>query len=398
LPCGKIIGMIKRYLAKEISADLKEKMVFLGGPRQVGKTTFARQLIGKFYRHPAYYNWDSRSDRRDIVGASWPAESDLVIFDEIHKYKKWKNLVKGLYDKYKEDFDILVTGSARLDIYRKGGDSLQGRYHYYRLHPLSLAELLGKASFPKPGGTLEFYQTKEASNILKRLLVYGGFPEPFIAHNEKTLRRWHNERLGRLFREDIRDTETIRDLGSMELLGTMLPEKAAGLLSINALREDLEISYKAVKNWIELLERFYYHFRVYPFSAKKIRSLKKEAKIYLWDWSEIEDESKRFENLIAGHLLKLVHYLRDAEGYKTELYFLRDTDGREVDFLVTINQLPWFAVEVKREEQKISPHLHYFAQRIKIPFLYQVVLTPGIDKKTHEVRLISADKFLSGLI
>ncbi|MDP2933405.1 MAG: AAA family ATPase, partial [bacterium] len=273
--------MQKRYLSEAITADLKEKMVFLGGPRQVGKTTFGRKTIAAHYRQPAYFNWDYRPDRQDILNFTWPAEADLLFFDEIHKYKKWKNLVKGLYDKHRDDFDILVTGSARLDLYRRGGDSLQGRYHYYRLHPFSLAEASGRSGQQKPGSPLTFSPNKSDVNILKQLLAFGGFPEPFIAQNEKRLRRWRNERLERLFREDIRDTEIIRDLSSMELLADLLPTKAAGQLSINTLREDLEVSHKAVKRWLDLLERFYYHFRIYPFAGRKIRSLKKEPKLYL---------------------------------------------------------------------------------------------------------------------
>ena len=388
----------KRYLTKSIIEDLKQKMVFIGGPRQVGKTTFAKELIGSVYQHPSYLNWDFKQDRRDIVNSAWPAEADLLILDEVHKYNKWKSLVKGAYDKQKERLRIIVTGSARLDIFRRGGDSLQGRYHYYRLHPFSLAELLGVENQIKPGEALSFPEIAEAKTRLLDLLHWGGFPEPLLTKNEATLRRWHNERVERLFREDMRDLTTIRDLGSMELLAGILPEKAAGQLSLNALREDLEVSHRAVSNWINLLERFYYHFRIYPFTSRKIRSLKKEAKLYLWDWSEIRDDPKRFENMVASHLLKFVHYWHDSEGYDLGLFYLRDVEGREVDFLVTLEQRPWFAVEVKTQETAVSKHLKYFSERLNIPFLFQVVRVSGFDKQIGEVRLISADKFLSGLI
>lgn len=396
---GKIVGMLKkRYLFKTIVNDLRQKMVFIGGPRQVGKTTFAKEIIGPLYQHPAYYNWDFKADRRDIIAAAWPGDADLLILDEVHKYKKWKNLVKGVYDKQGDKFDMMVTGSARLDIYRRGGDSLQGRYHYYRLHPFSLAENLELENHIEPGNSLSFPKKDKAKTTLEDLLAFGGFPEPLTSKDLRTLRRWHNERMECLFREDIRDLTIIRDLGSMELLGGMLPEKAAGLLSLNSLREDLEVSYRAVANWVDLLEHFYYHFRIYPFAGRRIRSLKKEPKLYLWDWSEVEDESKRFENLVASHLLKFTHYLHDAEGYDLDLYFLRDVEGREVDFLITISQKPWFAVEVKARETKISHHLKYFGDRLNIPYLYQVVLESGIDKQIEEIRLISADRFLAGLV
>lgn len=391
--------MIKgRYLTPEITSDLRKKMVFLGGPRQVGKTTFAKEIIGNHYQNPAYYNWDFREDRRNIVAAAWPPNADLLILDEIHKYKKWKNLVKGIFDKQKEKFNIIVTGSARLDIYRRGGDSLQGRYHYYRLHPFSLAEISNCTNSFTPGKDLLIPKKSAPPKILDTLLTYGGFPEPFLAKDPKILRRWHNERMERLFREDIRDMVVIRDLGSMELLSSLLPEKASCRLSLNSLREDLEVSHRAVSNWVNVLERFYYHFRIHPFVGKKIRSVKKEPKLYLWDWSEIKDEARCFENFIASHLLKFVHYLHDAEGYSANLHYLRDVDGREVDFLVTIGKEPWFAVEVKSQDTKISPNLKYFSERLKIPFLYQVVATFGIDKQINNIRLISANQFLLGLV
>lgn len=388
----------KRYLTSPIVKDLKKKMVFIGGPRQVGKTTFAKDIIGALYQNPSYYNWDFRQDRRDIINSAWPAEADLVILDEVHKYNKWKSMVKGAYDKQKEKLNIIVTGSARLDIFRRGGDSLQGRYHYYRLHPFSLAELFGIENHIEPGAAISFPGKSEAKAKLTDLFSWGGFPEPLLAKDETILRRWHNERIERLFREDVRDLTAIKDLSSMELLAGLLPEKAAGQLSLNALREDLEVSHRAVSNWINLLERFYYHFRIYPFTSRKIRSLKKEAKIYLWDWSEVKDDSKRFENLIASHLLKLIHFLHDSEGFDLGLYYLRDVDGREVDFLVTFEQKPWFAVEVKTQEISISKNLNYFNERLNIPFLFQVVKTSGFDKKIGDIRLISADKFLTGLI
>jgi hypothetical protein len=170
------------------------------------------------------------------------------------------------------------------------------------------------------------------------------------------------------------------------------------LLSLNTIREDLGVSFRAVSDWMNILETFYYHFRIYPFSAKKIRSLKKEPKLYLWDWSEVEDEAARFENLIASHLLKLVHFITDYEGHKAELYFLRDVDKREVDFLVTIGGKPWFAVEAKLKDTGLSPHLLYFKERLSIPYVYQVVKKTAVDKIEKGVKIVSAGKFLSALI
>jgi hypothetical protein len=229
-------------------------------------------------------------------------------------------------------------------------------------------------------------------------LKFGGFPEPFISENTRTLRRWHNEKLERLFREDIRDVENIRDITGMKLLGDLLPIKAAGPLSINNIREDLEISHRAITSWLNILESFYYHFRIYPYSSKIIRSIKKESKIYLTDWSEVNNEGARFENLIASHLLKFSNYLFERDGYKTGLFYLRNVDKKEVDFLLTIDNKPWFAVEVKLSETVPSGNLLYFEERLNIPFNFQVVKQNGIDIFKDGIRVMSADKFLGGLI
>jgi len=389
----------KRYLHSSILADLKEKMVFIGGPRQVGKTTLARYIGDRDYKGFTYLNWDSREDRKSILEGKFRAESKLVVFDEIHKYRPWKNYLKGEFDKYKDKFRILVTGSARLDLYRRGGDSLMGRYHYYRLHPFSLAEGLEIKQKIKPGKELTFTQgNKDLFNVFKRLLTFGGFPEPFIKQDEKTLRRFHNERLERLVREDIRDIEQVRDLSALQVLVELLPSKVGSLLSLNALREDLLVSYKTVALWVEILERFYYHFRIYPFSLKTIRSLRKEPKMYLWDWSQIADPSIRLENMVASHLLKMVHFLHDSIGLKAGLYFLRDLDGREVDFLVALDKKPWLAVEVKLSGQGPSSHLRYFQKKLHLPYVYQICGEQNIDFWQDNVRLISVDKFLTALI
>lgn len=392
--------MIKdRYLHFPIVSDLKNKMVFIGGPRQVGKTTLAKFIGTNNYKKYAYLNWDNREDRKIILEGKFKAESNLIIFDEIHKYKKWKNHIKGEFDKYKDKFHILVTGSARLDLYKKGGDSLMGRYHYYRLHPFSLAELLKIKVNLKIFKELFFQENKKnTSKIFTDLLTFGGFPEPFIKKDQKTLRRFHNERLDRLIKEDIQSIEQLRDLSALQILTEILPEKVGSLLSLNGLREDLQVNHKTISLWMDILERFYYHFRIYPFSTKTIKSLRKEPKMYLWDWSQIKNEGSKFENIIASHLFKMSHFLYDTEGYKVELSFLRDIEGREVDFLVTVDKKPWMAIEVKLSDEQISKHLKYFTKKLNIPFSYQVVKQSGIDFWQDKIRVISADKFLSGLI
>jgi len=390
--------MIKnRYLTKYVVEDLAEKMVFVGGPRQVGKTTLARELVAKGFQNSGYYNWDNRNDRRQIMQSNWPGNADLIILDEIHKYKNWKSFVKGEFDKLKDKYSFMVTGSARLDLYRKGGDSMLGRYHYYRLHPFTLAEIAGYKSVPKVFKEIPIKPLKE-KELFYTLDRFGGFPEPLIKQNARVLRRWHNEKIDRLFREDIRDVEQVRDIVSMQLLGDLLPTRAGSLLSVNSLREDLEVSHRAVSNWLNILESFYYCFRIYPFVGKNFRSLKKEPKLYLWDWSEIENESARFENCVASHLFKFVHFLQDYEGYRANLHYLRSIEKKEVDFLVTIDNKPWFALEAKLSDSNISPHLYYFKEKLSIPFSYQIVMRGDVDQFIKGVQVVAADRFLAALI
>lgn len=391
-----------RYLHSNITADLKEKMVFIAGPRQVGKTTLAKLVGESEYKKFAYLNWDNRQDRKTVLEGEFAADAGLVIFDEIHKYKRWKNYIKGEFDKYKEKFHILVTGSARMDLYRKGGDSLMGRYHHYRLHPFSVAE----ASNHKPRiavfkelSFLEHSDSRlQSQRLFNDLMTFGGFPEPFLKKDFKTLRRFHNERIDRLIKEDIRDIEQIRDISALQVLVEILPAKVGSLLSLNALREDLQVAHKTAGAWMDVLERFYYHFRIYPFKTSIVKSLRKEPKMYLWDWSQVEDKGKRLENMVASHLLKTAHFLHDADGHKTELNFLRDVEGREVDFLVTVSGKPWFAAEVKFADQGLSKHFSYFAKKLKIPFAYQLTGSANVDRWQDNIRIISADKFLSGLL
>lgn len=388
-----------RYLEQEILADLKEKMVFIAGPRQVGKTTLARSIARGRFPY-SYFNWDDSNDRKTIIAGKFDPKSNLLIFDEVHKYPKWKNLIKGIFDKHKDHFSIMVTGSARLDIYRKGGDSLQGRYYHYRLHPFSLAELLKEKPKIIPFQKLHFSSTaqKKLNLTFNLLWKYGGFPEPLFKKEERMLRRFHSARLDRLIKEDIRDATILRDIASIQLLADLLPSKVSSLFSINSLKEDLQVTHKTLSLWVDALERFYYHFRIYPFHSHRMKSLRKEPKLYLWDWSELTSESAKLENMVASHLLKFVHFLIDREGYKAELFFLRDIEGREVDFLVTIDKKPWFAVEVKMTESERTKTLRFFQNKLKIPFIYQVINEQGIDFLQNDIRVMSAPFFLSGLV
>lgn len=386
--------LLKRYNEDIIRKDLDEKMVFISGPRQVGKTTLAQFFLVK--ETDRYYNWDQRKDRKAILAAQWPAGNATIALDEIHKYRAWKNWIKGEYDSHKNHLRFLITGSARMDIYRKGGDSLQGRYHSHRLHGFSIGELSKKIKLPVPFEPLEFPE-KIDSDLLASLFHYGPFPEPFLKQDERALRRWRKERLDRFFKEDVRELENIRDLSSMELLTDMLDDRIGAPLSLQSLREDLEVSHKAVTHWMDILERLYFCFRIAPFSHHPVRSLKKMPKVYLWDWSAVPDEGARFENLVAGHLLKLKHALEDQEGYQAGLWYLRDVSKREVDFFITIEGKPWFAVECKMGGKASNASLIYFGERLKIPFLYQPTFEGQEDILSNNIRIMPAAKFLAAL-
>lgn len=373
-------------------------MVFIGGPRQVGKTTMAKQ-IGLNFKNTEYFNWDFIKKKKEFLEGKWSSDTEFIILDEFHKYSKWKNWIKGEFDMHKEHLKFLLTGSARLNVYRKGGDSLQGRYYYYRLHPFSFAELEnhpGRIS-QVPGKELNFSKNYSSSTI-ESLLKFGGFPEPFLKQSDKFHRIWSGERIERFFKEDIRELTLIQDLSSMQILSEILPERAGGVLSLNSLREDIQVSHRSINHWMNILEEFYYSFRVYPFQTKKYRALKKEPKLYLWDWSQISNDGARLENMVASHLLKFCNYLWDVEGYNSELFYLRDNEKREVDFLVTNSKKPWFAVEVKQGKEDIHKNLKYFNEKISIPYCFQLSLNSKEDYKKGNIRVMPIDKFLSGLI
>ena len=348
---------MKRYLEDVISEDLEEKMVFLGGPRQVGKTTLALNLLeGGSENHPAYLSWDVVASRKALLQGDLPGDQSLVIMDEIHKYKGWRNLVKGLYDSNKSRRRFIITGSARLDHYIRGGDSLQGRYHYHRLHPLSLYEA----------------NSSPTRSDLDHLLQFGGFPEPFLKGNTRHWKRWQRERQSRVIQDDLINLEHVKEVSQLDLLAQALPDRVGSPLSVNNLRQDLSVAFETADRWITILENLYVCFRIHPHGLPRLRAARKETKLYMSDWSLCEDPAARFENLVASHLLKHCHALEDSEGDRVELRFVRDSHGRELDFVVVENDRPAFAVECKTGEQALSRNVSYLAQRTDIPRFYQV--------------------------
>ena len=372
------MASLTRYLVPQVGRDLARKMVFVAGPRQVGKTTLARSLPGG---QAGYLNWDVAEHREHILRRELPA-SKLWVFDELHKYRSWRNYLKGLFDSRTAGRQILVTGSARLDFYRFGGDSLQGRYHLLRLHPLSVAEL----GLTKPAE-------------LEDLLNLGGFPEPYFSGSAVEARRWSRDHRTLLIREEVASLERVQDLGNLELLMLRLPELVGSPLSINAVREDLQVTHKTVAHWLQILERLYAIFRLSPIGAPRIRAVKKEQKHYHWDWSVIHEPSLRFENLVAGHLLKWVHFEQDAKGRDLELRYFRDTDRREVDFVVVERRAPQLFVECKWGDTEVDRGLRYLKARFPKCEAWQISAAGTKDYVTpDDIRVAPAMQLLRGLV
>lgn len=369
---------MRRYIEPQLSLDLAETMVFLGGPRQVGKTTVARALLAD----PAgYLNWDIPAHRQRILRGEFP-DTTAWVFDELHKHRRWRAMLKGLVDEHGKRRRILVTGSARLDLYRFGGDSLQGRYHFLRLHPLSLAEL-----------------ATHSRDDLEALLTLGGFPEPFLGGSAARARRWSAEYRNRLVREEVTALESVRDLGALEQLMLALPDRVGSPLSRNALREDLQLNHQTVTRWLDIFERLYAIFRLPPFGAPRLRAVKQEQKHYHTDWSLVPDEGPRFENLVASHLLKWVHWQFDHAGRELDLRYFRDVDGREVDFVIVERKAPVLFVEVKLTAGPPTTALRYLHERFPRAEAVQVHLRGGDDRVTADgIRLWTAARFLSTLV
>lgn len=403
-----------------ITADLVElcfdanKMAFVSGPRQVGKTTMAKTILAE-RGAGAYFNWDETVFRRLwtknpslVIPMQENTTKPLVILDEIHKAKLWKRSIKGIYDTLVIPCDILVTGSARLDVYRKGSDSLLGRYHHFRLHPFSFSELTNHSVEINPETLLDdlFHNTLSGNSdnveLLGLLEAFGPFPEPLNGQTERKLKLWQRGRLERLIREDLRDLSRIPELSQVEMLASLIPERVGYPLNMNSMREDLEVSFNTVKRWLNYLKTLYYHYEIKPYHKSLPRTLKKEGKLYLWDWSEVDDPGARFENLIGSHLLKYCDYLHDTGYGDFSLRYIKNKEKREIDFLLIKDGKPWFPVEVKLNDEQPSPNWPIFMPYLKCKRAIQVIRKQGVFKiiqeEGYELLIISADLFLRYLI
>lgn len=334
-------------------------MVFIGGPRQVGKTTLVKNIIEQAYPSGKYYNWDYSNDRDDLLSEKWHDNDGLIVFDELHKFVNWKNWIKGIYDTNEAPLQFLVTGSARLDVYKRSGDSLLGRYHYWRLHPFGLDEYPDKMT---------------PEEAFKRLMTVGGFPEPFLDGDEREARRWRRERFDRVVKEDIRDLESIRQISLLDLFIHQLRTRVGSFIVLSNIAGEIQTTPKTVKNWLDILERMYLVFAVRPYTNNLPRAVVKPPKVFFYDNADvIGEQGAIFENLVATQLLKKIHLLEDRDGYRYELRYLRDKEGREVDFVILKEGLIQELIEVKFSDDNISSHLKYYAEKLNPPKATQIV-------------------------
>lgn len=354
------------------------QMLFLTGPRQVGKTTLSKQCLKDYQFY--YLNWDNVGDKALILESmeaiitrafreTAATKPRAIIFDEIHKYRQWKTLLKGYFDGYGDKLHLLVTGSAKLNGYRRGGDSMMGRYFAYRIHPLSVAECIGKVD-----ASLEIQPPCSLDDTQwERLLNFGGFPEPFLAADSTFYQRWQNAKQEQLFQEDLRELTQVHDMGRLELLAHLLTGQVGGVVTYSELAKKIRVSEPTVRQWLDILKAVYYCFTIKPWTKNVTRSLIKEPKVYLWDWSMVQPGGARIENFVASHLLKATHWWTDIGLGKYELFYLRDKEKREVDFLIVKNAQPWLMIEAKSSSnQHVSPHLKYFHQQLKPPHVCQL--------------------------
>ena len=379
------------------------QMAFVTGPRQVGKTTTCRRL------GTSYLSWDDQDDRRVFLAGSAALAgkagldrlretTPVVVFDELHKFRRWKALLKGFFDSYAERVRIIATGSSRLDVYRRGGDSLMGRYFLYRMHPLSVAEVIRQEI---PDAPIQ-PATPIAEEEFSALWAHGGYPEPYLRRDSRFSTRWRSLRSQQLLREEIRDLTRIQELGQVEVLGRLLTERSGSQLVYSSLAGEVRVSLDTIRRWIDALTSLYLGFLVRPWFKNVAKSLRKEPKWFLRDWSGIDDPGARAETFVACHLLKAVEGWTDLGLGEFELRYLRDKEKREVDFLVVRDRKPWFLVEVKSEDASLSPALRRFQEQVKAPHAFQAVLR--LDHvnadcfRTREPTVVPARTLLSQLL
>ena len=382
------------------------QMAFVSGARQVGKTTTCR-AAGEHY-----LSWDSPKHRQIILkGAEHVAQAVgldalqerpvVIVLDELHKFSGWKNWLKGFFDLYEKRCRVVVTGSSRLDVYRRGGDSLMGRYFLYRMHPFSVAETM-RTELPATAEQIIRPPYAVAQDDLEALWEHGGFPEPFIMRDSTFSRRWQKLRLEQLIREDIRELTRVQELGQIEVLGRLLQQRSGEQLIFAHLANEVRISQDTARRWVDLLCYLHMGFLLRPWYRNLSKALRKEPKWLLRDWSGIQDEGKRLETLVACHLLKAVEAWNDLGLADMGLFYIRDKRQREVDFVVVRDGQPWFLVEVKKTDSNISPALKHFHQELGTQHAFQVTWDQEYVQadcfSQHQALRVPATTFLSQLV
>lgn len=374
---------MRRKQTEQIKKDLAKKMVFLVGPRQVGKTWLARE-IGKGYAETTYLNYDSVEDRQIIKKEAWPKKTELLILDELHKMKGWKNYLKGVFDTREEKQKILVTGSARLNTFRQSGDALSGRFFVHRLLPFSLSEIKG-------------LDLDQDSFGLGRFMLRSGFPEPFLADSEEDANRWRSQYIDGLVRSDILDFETIHNFQAIRTIFELLRQRVGSSISYSSLAEDAQISPATAKKYVHILESLYIVFRIFPHSKNIARSILREPKIYFFDNGLVlSDEGAKFENLVAISLLKHIYGKSDYTGKNYALEYLRNKEKREVDFVVSIDEKLDELIEVKLSDSNLSRSLKYFCDKYGIKGT-QLVKDLKREKTFGKIDIALAEKYLKNL-
>jgi len=404
--------LIYQALWKDLAAE--KSMIFLSGPRQVGKTTFMQEIIAKGYPHTTYFNWDILDNKKTLLENPYFFQSvdvegkgrPLVILDEIHKYRQWKNYLKGVYDKFHDRFSFAILGSGRLDISKRTGDAMTGRFLEMHLFPFTAAELARsktdiKQFLKDPFSGMDLPDASQSAAVWKELFNLGGFPEPFLSGKESTWRRWSANYGRQIIREDMRSMNEIKLIDDIETLFSLLPAKVGSPVSINNLATDLQVSFPAVKNWLGLFDYFYLTFRISPWTKKISRAILKEKKLYLFNYPQIADAAARFENMVAVELLRAVRSWNEWGWGDFGLHYLRNKDKKEVDFLLTKDHIPLLLVETKLTDTTPAPALLEFQSVMKIPAI-QLVHTPGtvrrlISEKSGDVGVFSASRWLAAL-
>lgn len=388
---------------------LNGRMSFIAGPRQVGKTTMVENFLSGLHQEKLYYNWDLASIKRRyaqnpiffVEDLPTSGESPLWVgLDEIHKYPKWKNILKGYYDEWKKKIQFIVTGSARLDFFRRSGDSLVGRYFLFKMLPLGVSDFLSRTIeecwYPGKKFVPEISASLEAKNVVGALLDVNGFPESFLDGTKDFLTRWQDNHISLILREDLRDLTKISELAKLQTLLYLLPERVGSPLSLNSLRQPLECAHGSITLWLEALTKVYLIFSISPWSRKLTYSILKEKKYYFWDWSMVSSSSFRFENFVAVGLQRAIAAWNEWGKGVFELHYLRSRDGREVDFAICDQKKVHLLVEVKEQEETISPHLYYFKEKTGAGLAIQVISKKGVCvQKSKDLWLMGAERFFS---